>query len=728
MLLIIVTFAFCVSCNTKNPYTAIDHTDIYPKIDTIMKFLKTENYANNPSWYLFPGTDVSSDTLKRLGLPVHGRWIRTYVNKKAYQYINKVLDTTTTQPLSFPSGSFIVKENYRSKFDTLPDISPDRSTLGAITILYKPNPALNYCATKTLKPYNGSDCLGGDWFYGFFFQEDMNDNAISEQSQTVQSRVNTFCINCHAPAFNTDYVRTLDNMVNPFAVASTTPYCDRFSKPPNKDAAALTVKAPEDPEKFSELVENYVKDVTISPDLPGDVPADPTKVFKYLGADATQRMFDTYAWKSFIALNWPNKGVDPKTQKPQRGEPEVKAPFTNNGNHATVWETYKPTYEVFRPNDTQWNPKDQPWNQFPRVPKGKGCEGTSHDFVITMESKTRDVVNETGQAFAGTFGYLVDQDSSKVRYEVLFNRTEFEYLISNDRAATKHLTPSGPKGEANKVNFPDTRDDTKYDQGAMEIKSAWKELCLTDTCNQRDAKDLEAAKKKFLVRNALIYEADSTSCRVAPMALVGLHIARKTYYAPQWIWITFEHKDNVPDAGQENPEGTFYNPDLKEPDNCYQLPFLYKDPIVAGCPNVDLNRFVKELANQPNQLTRLVPIDPIAQQTNTAFQEALQKIDSPFANYILVNTQWPLNGRKQNGVVSALNCKDNGIENECFTMIPRFLRNSVIESYMSTYCNVDGKATQHSNRSCMSCHGSAGADLSYIWLDAVSQRVNLKEK
>ncbi|WP_299443832.1 cytochrome P460 family protein [uncultured Aquimarina sp.] len=735
ILAVIAVFMFFISCKPDS-YTTITDGNVPPDLARVMKFLKTQDYANNPSWHLFPGTDVSpaSDTLKRLGLPVHGRWVRTYTNAIAFKYLTKVIDSSVSQPFDFPVGSFIVKQNYRSDFDSnQKTISKEHRTLGAITVLYKPDPKYNYCVTDHIDSYNGTDCLGGDWFYGFFFQDDMDKNAISKPSQTVQTNVNTFCVNCHAPAYATDYVRTLDDIVNPFAVASDTPYCDRFDENPTTKASVFNVVKPDNPEQLSKELEDYINTIAIGSDLPVDVPIDPTLVFKYFGAEATQQMFDAYAWKSFIALNWPNKGTNPTTNKPQRGEPNTKLPFTANKNTATVWETYKPTFEVFQPNDVNWNPKDQPWNQKPRTPKGKNCENEDYAFVITMTSKTRDVVNETGQAFAGTFGNLIDQDSSKVRYEVLFNRTEFEYLISNNRAATKNLTPGGPKGEINKVNFPDTHKDTLYKQGSMEIKSAWKELCLTADCNQRDAENLEAAKKKFLVRNALIYEAGSitdsvSSCRIAPMALVGLHIARKTYFAPQWIWITFEHKDNAPDAGQSNPTGTFYNPNLKEPDNCYQLPFLYKNPEVAGCPNVDLNRFVKELANQPNQLTRLVPIDANAQKLNALFQSELKKIDSPFANYILVNTQWPLNGRQQNGNISTLNCKDNGMGNECFTMVPRFLRNTVIESYMSTYCNTaNGTPKQYSNRSCMSCHGNAGADLSYIWLDAVSQRVKLQE-
>jgi hypothetical protein len=46
---------------------------------------------------------------------------------------------------------------------------------------------------------------------------------------------------------------------------------------------------------------------------------------------------------------------------------------------------------------------------------------------------------------------------------------------------------------------------------------------------------------------------------------------------------------------------------------------------------------------------------------------------------------------------------------------------------MATYCEVKGKPIQVSNRSCMSCHGTAGTDMSYVFLDAVSQRIKLAE-
>ena len=114
VLLLLTIFTSCNSGDTN--YIAITDADVKPEISEVMQFLKEQDYANNPTWHLFPGTDVSGDTLKRLGLPVHGRWIRTYVNATAHQFLKQAVNPDITQPLDFPPGSFIVKQNYLSIF------------------------------------------------------------------------------------------------------------------------------------------------------------------------------------------------------------------------------------------------------------------------------------------------------------------------------------------------------------------------------------------------------------------------------------------------------------------------------------------------------------------------------------------------------------------------------------------------------------------------------------
>jgi hypothetical protein len=362
--------------------------------------------------------------------------------------------------------------------------------LGVITLLYKPDSKYNYCSTPNIERYNAVDCLGGDWFYGFFFAAEMEGATLAKPlkraSDSVNLHINTFCVNCHAPAFKTDYVRTLNNIRNPFKMESKLSYCAPFQADFVPKMNKITTASPSNLPQFRANIKKYLADSNLSPNLPGDVPEDPTIVFNEMGSDTVQSMFDSYAWKSFIAICWPNKAHFSEDDW-QRGDPDTKAPFNNNINSSM----------------------------------------------------------------------------------------------------------------------------------------------------------------------ALIYDEGTKSCRTAQMAPVGLHIARKTYYAPQWIWMTFEHKDNVPDANvtPEDAKGIFYSANratIADSLDCSQWPLLYPDKAAANCPNVDLNRFVDDLKMAPNQLTRLVPIDPVAQKFNAVFQAELKKIESPFANYVLVNTQWALNGRQQN--------------------------------------------------------------------------------
>lgn len=712
------------TCSQKeDDEVVLSPLEVEPNVPAILAYLEAEDYKNK--WKTFPGNPPG---LKRLALPVHGRWVETFVNDIAYNFIEKVKAGKVQEPFVFPEGACIVKDNYRSS-PKATRIAADQSHLKVLTFLFKPAAVFDYCPTSESASYNHIDCYGGGWFFGFHMIK-----GLPKLDSAVQHNRSSFCITCHAPSFNTDYVRTLNSQLHPFSQQSTEAYCDAFgvAEMSGKPMQLTAPKSRQEVNALKKALEAYCSLDKLSPELPSDVPFNPSEVFSALGHDKTQEMFDCYAWKTFISLNWPNKGPAP-SGSPQRGEPDPAQPFTGARTGPTVWETYKPTFEVFQPNDSLWNPIEQAWNSPPAVLEGEGCKCENGEMILTMDSKSRSVANETGQAFAGSFGYLIDQNRKKVRYEVLFNRTEFDYLIADSRASTANLTPSGPKG--GNVKFPDTKDDPRK-EGSMEVKSAWKELCIGDTCEYPDASSLEEAMQRFYVRNVIIYEETKEgkkikkSCRPAWAGLIGLHVIRKTYFAPQWIWMTFEHKDNVPEYGNTEQAATFFNPQAQASAEtpCWNFPFLDTAAAVVGCPNVDLNRFFKDWKDQPNQLTRLVPIQTQADGQNKLFQEQMRaEGGSPFENYILVDTQWPLNGRNKNGEISSINCADNNLKEDCYKMVPRFLRNTVIESYMSTYCTVDDKNQQFSNRSCMSCHGQAGADFSYIWLDAVAQRINIKK-
>ncbi|MGR9107111.1 MAG: hypothetical protein ACU843_09305 [Gammaproteobacteria bacterium] len=630
--------------------------------------------------------------LKRLGLPVHGRWVSTYVNPIAYNFLRKAIKKPPENgTLKLPIGSIIVKENFRTEIDFKAFNNPDTDILPAggplprpavLTILYKVGKG--FCQTQ--RRSNGTDCFGGGWLWIY-----QGLNPLSRAFDPFIDPEN-FCINCHAPAYESDYLRSLQSQRRSFTGPE-----QPFTRAAGQEAPAVDV------------CENLV---TASADLPGDVPLDPATIVN------AQKMFDCLSWKSFVALNWP-------ADSHHRGQPnptitEVNDPGFLSGPR--VWQTYKETYEVFQPTDLGWNPSEQPWNAPQPRPEGEGCRADMP--IVSMISKSQSnravsVGNETGQAFAGSFGTLKDQNNHLVRYEVRFNRDEFEYILKTGSAITKNLRPSGPQ----KPDLPDNRRGSYG--GSIEVKAAWREMC-TENCFPAPDNQQE-----YYTQKVLVYYPESPSekahCESKTMGLIALHIAHKTHFAPQWIWSTFSFKDNVPDANDPHARATaFFNPAraASSADQCWEKPFLISP---ENCPNVELNRFPKPAGfkgtwpgtDLPNQITRLQPVQ--GSGLNETFAKLLAS--TPFKNYILLNTQWPFNGRNNAGAVNSFNCTENSLGSNCFTMIPRYLRNPVVESYMTTY---NYQRQQYSNRSCMGCHVAAGADASYIWLDGVEQVVPIQ--
>jgi hypothetical protein len=660
------------------------------------------------TWDVFPGpaSDPNDFVNLRLGLATHGRWVTTYVNPIAFAHIEAYLKEVETVPVGdvpvvprtdFPAGSIIVKENFGN--DPRADVVAQAPRPGVLTVIYKPLQG----GCQSGHELNGSDCLGGGWLWAFYGLDNRPEGPdLRPLDGFVADNTGSFCVNCHSPAFKADYLRGLLRRARDVA----------FTRVPATDPGVPPPDGVGDP---------FCAEVELSPELPADVPLDPAGV-----ADPAQRqrMFDCFAWRAFVALNWPAAA--------DRGEPDAGAPF-NRPQGDRVWETLTQTYEVFQPLDPDWTPGRGIWDEPRRLPPAcADAERGAAVLALTSKSQSAfpDVGNETGQAFAGSFGTLTDRNGNFVHYQVLFNETEFDYFLAGGKAATRNLTPVGP-ADGPEASLPD---------GSVEVKAAWKVLCTEDTCAQRDR------AQDYYSRDVRIYDAGAEggpTCEQESVGLVGLHVAAKTFWAPQWIWATFEHQRNAPTyqpvvGGPPPPEDdyVFYDPSCP-PDltRCFKQPFLL--PKEAGadpcCPNLEINRAPGIGFTGPdrpnNQLTRIDPID--GSGLNATFQGLLAAAGSPFQSYVLVNTQWPFNGRRPASAgehaVNTRQCAGNEVaaDGTCFTRVPADLRNTVIESYMTTWDNdAAGRPQQISNRSCLSCHAS-GTGFSYVFEDAVEQIVPL---
>lgn len=346
--------------------------------------------------------------------------------------------------------------------------------------------------------------------------------------------------------------------------------------------------------------------------------------------NTVQRAADIYSWQQFIALNWP-------AAEGKRGEPAPRQPITAAGPR--VWETWKEAYEVYLKDGK----KPPAWNAPQAYPAACGKAGK----LLMRTTKVSDVVDQTLQALPADStlpASLKDQKGRLVRYEIRLNQTVFDYVV-------KHRLYDGKKQiEAGEIDFP---------VGSQLAKAAWREV-------DGDEADF------FLATDACVCEDQDvdqpTHCAVKRMGLAGFHLMTKTRAAPQWLWSTYEQVDNVVAVHPAVPP-------LNNP----------------NCPAEQCPANMQTADRVPTQLTRVIPIpdrdpdcarpdlaiDNIA-QLNADVRQALVKTGSVLANYDLVNTQWPLPGKKT--VKTA------------FRVRPELLGNTTMESF------------SQDTSTCMGCH------------------------
>ena len=78
--------------------------------------------------------------------------------------------------------------------------------------------------------------------------------------------------------------------------------------------------------------------------------------------------FDNFAWRAFIALNWPSL-----TDPAHRGEPDRAKTLADQGPR--VWETFKARYELFQVGPDERPIAPQPWGTYEAAnPCGAGVD------------------------------------------------------------------------------------------------------------------------------------------------------------------------------------------------------------------------------------------------------------------------------------------------------------------------------------------------------------------
>lgn len=204
-----------------------------------------------------------------------------------------------------------------------------------------------------------------------------------------------------------------------------------------------------------------------------------------------------YAWNLFLTLS---------------------APLT--GSEAKAWETsYRQTSSIYLSNGA----KPSPWGtsttpaEVSGAPAASGpCAATPtpwHDLDSTIQVDGRVLLDTWGQ---------------DVRYQLLMNRSAFDYILARGFYNVNGQERAAQQGRP--ANFP---------RSASELKTSWLWLGSDpDKCN--------AVTGKYYVVNAYYQKFDRDGApagwEVGRAALTGMHIINKQL--PQWVWITFENVHN----------------------------------------------------------------------------------------------------------------------------------------------------------------------------------------
>ncbi len=383
---------------------------------------------------------------------------------------------------------------------------------------------------------------------------------------------------------------------------------------------------------------------------------NPPEVTYVLPDDAcnlsSQKTMNCFAWSSFLALNWKAGG---------QGVPDSTATALAYGTPGdfspTVWESCPSVDDIFSTQGKSLKALN-PLTSIKRINKLSKIglllsKVNKKSLKASKDSKLEEIFQAKGT-------WLTDQGGNLVWYEVRVDMTEADFINANQLYTT-----------ANLKNYASQHNGVWLPTGSIEFKAAWKVV---------PEKEVDSVQKYYKMSQALVptvtgFDADNQPIygkyTQQYLALVGLHIIRKTSLASQFVWMTFEHIHNAPTAGQvdDSVSYSFFNPSSTAIPN--------RSPV----PN-------KDSLSTPVQVVRIAnnALTTDIQTLNAQVQDLIRQSNpqSVWQYYQLVNVQWP-----QNPVQDGNNNKQIPLQMGGIT--PSNIANTTMETY--------AQSTQ-----CMSCH------------------------
>jgi len=156
---------------------------------------------------------------------------------------------------------------------------------------------------------------------------------------------------------------------------------------------------------------------------------------------------------------------------------------------------------------------------------------------------------------AGSHKALLDQQSQDVFYSIGINKPAYDMIADCQLYLKQCGLTLAPDllGDGSVVNIPAKYPTLAFPNGAIELKASWKVLTQA-----------EIEGGSFFTTAGTV-SAQTGACNDVTLGMVGLHLVVKTPNHPEFLWATFEHRNNAPDCtdqGATPPLGgqwTFYN-------------------------------------------------------------------------------------------------------------------------------------------------------------------------
>jgi hypothetical protein len=443
--------------------------------------------------------------------------------------------------------------------------------------------------------------------------------------------------------------------------------CDRGAPPADPTAVEpLAPAAPADagaPTSACEFDASWLA----SSSLPADV----------VGADSCG--FHRFMWQSFAALVQPS-------------------------GDALAFETYMPNYGLFVAGAAQ---PPTPWGQAPLTP----CAQAALVGAKAASGKTRAAKSEaTPLVFssitkqAGVEQPLRDEAGHDVYYGIAVNQTAYQWLTSCD--LYRHGCAAQLASRAGGVDLIKKYPQLSFPAGAIELKTAWKVLTPAE----------QQLGTFYSVQGVIEPDPrDPSTCQLAQLGLTGLHIVSKTPSHPEFIWATFEHRNNAPNCTELDAKPpldggwTFFDKaayDQCTAASCTNAYVKGQAALVCrehpwGDSNIGRYPDGNDCSVNPNQLICQASVQA-ALAANTAAMQAINagaasaiQASSGFAkvwaNYELVGNVWAVGG-----VVPPIAQVRGGSLSAANTTMETFVQN--------------GQAGVQNPTSCLTCHNMVSAD------------------